>query len=451
MFIRITKKIFSDLAIYMVLLGVLVGVAFPFFVLLFGVPKAIAFQPVFFAACIAAGILLATLNIGLARSVVGSRIRELSGQMKHVEGILANRSKQDECERCTPEACCIRVDSDDELGDGADSFNRLICTLSNVLEAQTDLQQFSELQTSNLELDTLASETLHYLIASLRANGGAILTEQGGELHTAAAFAIDQEKSLLNNSILRYAVEKQKRQLIHFPEDIVMEGVLTQYRPKELLLEPIVYKQVTIGMILLVSVEHFSERELEKLSAYGPMLSMAFNNAITHQQMQQLAALDALTGIYNRRFGYNRLQEEFSRAIRSSSSLSLIMFDIDHFKSINDTYGHMVGDKLIVSITKNVNSVIREGDVMIRYGGEEFLCVLPGASQQDAQFVAERIRIIVRDTVLKNDEQAIQATVSLGTVTYPQKDVKDIQQLIKLADEAMYNAKKSGRNRVVSI
>ncbi len=167
--------------------------------------------------------------------------------------------------------------------------------------------------------------------------------------------------------------------------------------------------------------------------------------------MQQLAALDALTGIYNRRFGYNRLQEEFSRAIRSSSSLSLIMFDIDHFKSINDTYGHMVGDKLIVSITKNVNSVIREGDVMIRYGGEEFLCVLPGASQQDAQFVAERIRIIVRDTVLKNDEQAIQATVSLGTVTYPQKDVKDIQQLIKLADEAMYNAKKSGRNRVVSI
>lgn len=451
MFIRITKKIFKDLAIYMVFLGILVGIAFPFFIRIFGVPDTIAFQPLFFAACIAAGILLATMNIGLARNVVGSRIRELCGQMKHVEGILSSRKAEDSCEKCTPDACCIKVDSDDELGDSAESFNRLIRTLSEVLSEQTDLQQFSEMLTSNLELDVLAHKTLHYLINATQASGGAILTEQGGELNAAASYAIDQEKSMLDNSILRYAVEKQERQMIHLPEDVVLEGVLTQYRPKALLLEPIIYKQVVIGIILLAGVEPFSDSALTKLTAYGPILSMAFNNAITHQQMQQLAALDALTGIYNRRFGYNRLQEEFGRSVRSGSSLSLIMLDIDHFKSINDTYGHMVGDKLIVLITKNIASSIREGDVTIRYGGEEFLCVLPGASQQDAQFVAERIRVMVKDTILKNEDQEIRVTVSLGTVTYPNKDVADIQQLINLSDEAMYNAKKSGRNRVVCI
>ena len=127
------------------------------------------------------------------------------------------------------------------------------------------------------------------------------------------------------------------------------------------------------------------------------------------------------------------------------------MIDIDHFKIVNDTYGHIVGDKIIVLIAKTIASTIRIGDVMIRYGGEEFLCVLPGASQQDAHFVAERIRVLVKDTILKNDNQEIRVTVSLGTVSYPNKDINDIQQFINMADEAMYNAKESGRNRVVSV
>ncbi|MCE5342546.1 MAG: GGDEF domain-containing protein [Eubacteriales bacterium] len=450
MFIRITKRIFKDLAIYMVFLGVIVGVVFPFFVRLFGVPASIAYQPLFFCACIAAGILLATLNITLARNVVGSRIRELSSQMKHVEGILSSQMTGEQCEKCTPESCSIRVDSEDELGDSAASFNRLIQTLSTVLGAQQDLQRFSEMLTSNLEMDVLANEILHYLLGVTQASGGAILTEEGAELNVEASYAIDMERTMLNSTVLHYAVEKQERRVVRLPEDIVLEGVLTKYRPKELLIEPIVYKQIVVGIIMLADVEAFSNDTLDKLNSYAPILSMAFNNAITHQRMQRLAALDALTGIYNRRFGSNRLQEEFGRAVRIGSSLSLIMLDIDHFKTVNDTYGHMVGDKLIVLITKIISDAIREGDVLIRYGGEEFLCVLPGASQQDAQFMAERIRIQVRDSILKNNEQEIRVTVSLGTSTYPNKDIDNIQQLINLSDEAMYNAKKSGRDRVAS-
>jgi diguanylate cyclase (GGDEF)-like protein len=450
MFIRITKRIFRDLAIYMIMLGVAVGIAFPFFVVLFGVPRATAFHPLFFGACIVAGVLLAAMNIGLARRVVGSRIRVLSRQMKHVEGILANRDGQEGCVRCTPESCSITVDSDDELGDSAESFNRLIRTLSEVLEAQADLQRFSEMLASHLDLDALARETLQTLLDATHANGGAILAERGGELTVEASCAINDENTLCVNPLIHHAMGRRVRQVIHLPEDLALDGVLTQYRPRELVVEPILYKQVIIGIIVLAGVAPFTERSLARLTAYNPILSMAFNNAITHQQMQQLAALDALTGIYNRRFGYNRIQEEFSRAIRAGSALSLIMLDIDHFKAINDTYGHMVGDKIIVLITKTITGAIREGDLLIRYGGEEFLCVLPGASQSDAYFVAERIRIMVRDTILKHHDQALCVTVSLGTASYPNANISDIQQFINMADDAMYNAKKSGRNRVVS-
>ena len=446
---RITKKVFNDLAIFMVFLGVLVGIAFPFFVLLFDVPRETAFQLVFFGACIAAGILLAIMNYQLAKRVVGTRIRELSTQMKHVEGILSGSKSGVNCQTCSPETCSIRVDSEDEIGDSAASFNRLILTLSEVMEAQTDLQRFSALLTTHLELDDLSNETLLYLMEATGANGGALLLEHSGELEIAASYAIHELNGIGVNSYIQQAMKKQERQTISFPDDIILDGVLTQFRPKEIIIEPIVFKKVLIGMLILASTTPFSQKSLEKLSVYGPILSVAFNNAITHQQMQQLAALDALTGIYNRRFGSNRIQEEFVRSIRSGIPMSLIMLDIDHFKSINDSYGHMIGDRAIVMITKSIKDAIREGDVMIRYGGEEFLCLLPGANQTDARQIAERIRILVKDTVVKNEDQEIHVTVSLGTTTYPNDDIQDIQQLIQMADTAMYNAKKSGRNRVV--
>lgn len=447
---RITKRIFTDLAIWMALLGVLVGLVFPFFIQLFGVSKSIALQPVFIIGCVIAGILLAVMNHQLAKRVVGTRVRRLSEQMKHVEGILVSKQSGGECESCTPETCSITVDSEDELGNSADSFNRLIFTLSDVLGQQTDLQRFSELLTSHLELDVLCNETLQYLVEATKANGGVILTEHGGELKVISSYGIIRGEDTIVHSLLQQAMKRQKRQLISFPDDIVMDGVLTQFRPREMVIEPILFKQVLIGFVVLAGAVTFLERDLKKLTTYGPILSVAFNNAITHQQMQQLAALDALTGIYNRRFGNNRIQEEFARSIRSNAALSLIMLDIDHFKTVNDSYGHMVGDKIIVMITQCIRNAIREGDVAIRYGGEEFLCLLPGANQQDVQFIAERIRALVKDTIHKNGDQEIHVTVSLGTATYPHKDVADIQHFIHMADTAMYNAKQSGRNRVVA-
>ena len=251
---RITKKVFTDLAIYMILLGVAVGVIFPFFVALFNVPKNIVFQPVFFTACIGAGILLAAMNIGLARKTVGARIKQLSQKMKHVEGILSNMGHDPGCEMCTPETCRIEVDSEDELGESAESFNRLITTLSGVLEEQNSLQQFSEMLTSHLELSVLANNTLQSLVSNTGASGGAILIENNGEFTVCAALAMKNEKLLETNALVLNTMKTNARYTVQFPQDVVLDGLIVDYRPQELIIEPVVYKQVLLGVIILAGI-----------------------------------------------------------------------------------------------------------------------------------------------------------------------------------------------------
>lgn len=296
----------------------------------------------------------------------------------------------------------------------------------------------------------MSTETLNHLIKNTNADGGAILIEKSGELVVEAIDSIKDAKALENNKRILNTMRTLERQLIKLPNDIILDGVIVDFQPKELLIEPILYKKILLGVLILVNASSFSKNAIEKLSFFNQNLSLAFRNAITYNQMQRLAALDALTGLYNRRFGIIRIQEEFSRAIRANTPVSLLMFDIDHFKIVNDTYGHLVGDKVLVNIAKIGLAAIREGDVLLRYGGEEFLCVLPGANQDDARIIAERIRIMVMDSTVKNAEQDVKVTISIGVITYPHHDISDSNQLIKLADDAMYVAKNTGRNRTVS-
>jgi diguanylate cyclase (GGDEF)-like protein len=179
-------------------------------------------------------------------------------------------------------------------------------------------------------------------------------------------------------------------------------------------------------------------------------LGLALQNALAHDRLQRLAALDALTGAFNRRFGMARLREEFGRAVRSRAPLGVIIFDIDHFKRVNDTYGHLLGDRVLARMAKAVRPVVREGDVLVRYGGEEFLLVLPAASRADAAKIAERLRYLVEETSIADGEQTVRVTISLGVTSYPEFDAADELELLALADKLLYNAKESGRNRVIA-
>ena len=157
------------------------------------------------------------------------------------------------------------------------------------------------------------------------------------------------------------------------PDDVAVEGVLTDFRPREVIVDPMLYKGVPLGTIILASAAGFTNEVKSRLDLFGQGMALAMNNALTHDRLQKLAALDPMTGIYNRRFGMARLSEEFSRAVRTTGPLGVMMFDIDHFKKVNDTYGHLAGDRVLIQVTKTARAALREGDILMRYGGEEFI------------------------------------------------------------------------------
>ncbi|HET8707437.1 MAG TPA: GGDEF domain-containing protein, partial [Pseudomonadales bacterium] len=153
-----------------------------------------------------------------------------------------------------------------------------------------------------------------------------------------------------------------------------------------------------------------------------------------------------LTQLYNRRHWESRFSEEFKRVKRYGGQLALIMFDLDHFKSINDTRGHLGGDEVLKSVAALIKRQVREYDIPGRYGGEEFGIVLPNTDDNGAAHLAERIRAAVQNEVIEWEGQTIPVTVSLG-ITGMSDALESHSDMIAQADEALYKSKKTGRNK----
>lgn len=169
-----------------------------------------------------------------------------------------------------------------------------------------------------------------------------------------------------------------------------------------------------------------------------------------NRELARLSISDGLTGLYNHRHIQEVVHEEFERAKRTREPLSVVMFDLDHFKRVNDTYGHQVGDRVLQEMARILRSTAREIDKLGRYGGEEFIAVLPDTGIDDAVTFAERVRERVeRHPFDVGRGQPIHLTVSAGVATYPHPAVYNPKTLIHRADQALYAAKNAGRNRVM--
>jgi diguanylate cyclase len=156
---------------------------------------------------------------------------------------------------------------------------------------------------------------------------------------------------------------------------------------------------------------------------------------------------DGLTGIYNRRFLEESIAKEFNRSRRYGGTMSLVMLDIDHFKQINDTHGHLAGDEVLRTTAKRLDALVRRSDTLGRYGGEEFGVLLPETTLDGALIFAERIRQSVEEATVTHGENTIQVTISIGIAQY-HGDMTRYEELIKEADDALYQAKNAGRNCV---
>ncbi len=168
------------------------------------------------------------------------------------------------------------------------------------------------------------------------------------------------------------------------------------------------------------------------------------------EEAERLAYTDYLTGLYNRRAFISMLKMEVDRAKRKKEKLSLILLDVDNFKEINDTYGHLAGDKVLQEISQIISSNLRTYDFVGRYGGEEFIICLPDTSEGQALTIAERIRGLIADTtvIIPDLEKAIHITVSMGITSWAPEEDGELDMLIKKADAELYEAKKMGRNKV---
>jgi two-component system, cell cycle response regulator len=442
----ITKKIFNDLAIYMIGFGVFIGIIFPFFAYAFGVDRNIAFSWKFIAACIIAGAVVGTVNIALSRAIVAKRLKILTGRMKKVQDLLQESIKSADLGDCTPEKCHIPVDSFDEIGESAHAFNCLVDALSDSISSQRSLLAYTELLTSKLELKDLTQKALAIILDSIVSAAGVIFIEKEGEILPIETSRIKDTEHLRNHPLLLECFKTAKQKILPIPQDIIIDGLLVDFQPKAVLVQPLIYNKIPIGVILLASITEYDEETITRIKMFSQSLSLALHNAIIHEQMQKLATIDPLTGFINRRYGLIRLKEEYSRAIRSKNALGLIMFDIDHFKRINDNYGHIAGDKVLVHLASSVKDILREGDIAMRYGGEEFCAILPGASLNDTFQIAERIRFVAREIETHYLDYTIKLTLSLGISSTPEHEVKSEQDLLQFADEALYTSKQKGRD-----
>ncbi|ANJ66800.1 diguanylate cyclase [Halothiobacillus diazotrophicus] len=444
-----TKNVFRALAWGMVTMGVIMGAVFPLFVMLFGVAEATAFSTLFMMATLVAGFAVGILNYFLASKIVRPRLRRLSEGMKEVSEVMDQAAFTGDWSGCDPAVCLLTEQDEGELGAVAGSYNALLYALHDAHQIESQIRHFTQTLSSSLELNELGDQALTLLQEIATAQGGAIVMDRQGEWKLLVSHGLAQPDRVADSELFQVRQGEAIVRRIVLPPGVTVDAVLTHFVPADVILAPIMHHGLVLGWVVLASSTTFPDRVPRLLPMLMQGLGLALNNALMHDDLQRVAALDPLTNVYNRRFGMKRLDEELSRAARNKTPLALMMLDLDHFKRINDTFGHLSGDKVLVRMTNVTREMLREGDILLRYGGEEFVVVLPGASLQDAREVAERIRFAISHSPVDVGDHALTVTASIGVSAISGSRTVSSEELITMADKRLYAAKAAGRNRVI--
>lgn len=289
---------------------------------------------------------------------------------------------------------------------------------------------------------------------------------------TGALYLVDPEKRELECQVSYHAPLNQLGTVLRYHEDVVgkvatsgkpvvidnygewPEKILTENQVGEFLTVagvPITWQNNIIGVIELGRVDpqrSFSEEEIDLLSLFSNQVAISLENARLYNEVQQIAIEDTLTKLYNRRGLFEVGSREIARSRRFQRPLTVVMMDIDHFKVVNDTYGHLVGDQVLIGLADLCSKNLRSVDIAGRFGGEEFLILLVENDLESGQAVVERIRQLTAEQPFPTSAGPISITVSVGAAEL-EESMTSLNDLIQAADEALYQAKRTGRNQVV--
>ena len=335
-------------------------------------------------------------------------------------------------------------------------------TLEHLVRDLSLIYEIGQEVSSIIDLDDLYSNITETLKRYLRIKEFAIFVfdEKREELHVKAAHGFKDLETVFKTTFrpgegITGLVAETGRKI--YIKDTSREKRFLNYKCEKpsdtssFLSIPLQYKDDVLGVINFARTggSSFSYQDVKMLSLVANQVALAIANARLYTKTRELSVRDELIGINNRRYFQQMLNMEWKRAVRFKRQLSLVMVDVDHFKKYNDTFGHLQGDQALKQIGNLLRRNLREVDTVARFGGEEFVLLLPDTDKRGAIAASEKVRLLVEGHSFLNDEHkdTRSITISAGISTYPD-DVEEVDDLIDHADIALYRAKENGRNRV---
>jgi diguanylate cyclase (GGDEF)-like protein len=315
--------------------------------------------------------------------------------------------------------------------------------------------------TSSLNLDSILQTIMDKMAEFFRPDTWSLLMvdEQRDELYFAiavgdAAETLKTVRMKLGEGIAGWVARHGESLIVpdvyNDPRFARRVDEMTKWKTRSIICVPLQSKHRVLGVIQLINcaMESFGEQEMFFLHALCDYAAIAIDNARAVEKIQELTITDDCTGLYNARHLYKTLESEVYRSARFGYEFSVIFLDLDHFKTVNDTFGHLVGSKLLQEIGFKIKSQLRLIDYAFRYGGDEFVILLPQTDKNSAMVVAKRIQDMMRATVfLAEDGLNLSVRASMGLATYPE-DAKSSHEIIRQADEMMYMVKNTSRDNI---
>lgn len=341
-------------------------------------------------------------------------------------------------------------------------FDTLNLRTSELEKSQTQLHTIyenSRTLASLLDAESVVREVMRIMGEVLGYDSSAIIfKDRSGRLFFRALSA-DGENSFYPRPCSPEGTELVTK-IIELGEPACLKNIFARfdYKPlsaqsRSLMLVPLSLHGISMGLLVAESNDEnrFHDKDIQMLSIVARSAALALENAELHKRTEELTINDELTETFNYRYFVQKLQEEKRRAARYNLPLSLIMVDIDWFKKLNDSYGHEIGNLVLKRLSEIIKRCIRDVDVFCRYGGEEFVVILPQTPQVEATQIAERIRQQIEKAVIDAGKPGkLKVTVSVGVTSYPENG-KSQDDLLAVADQALYRAKGEGRNLVCII